>query len=59
MNSTTGSSLENYVHWLVAEAEKKAFGEVGLTLKIHEGQIVDVEMTNIDRDHRPLQAKRR
>jgi hypothetical protein len=51
MISTTGTTLTEYANWLEQEAERKQFGEVGIYLVIHAGQIVDVRRTSVDTEH--------
>jgi len=57
MTTTTGTTLQTYIEWLINEAESKNYGEAGLHLVIHAGQLVDVRKTSIDHEHFTL-AKR-
>ena len=51
MTTTTGTTLASYLDWLASEAGGKLFGEVGIYLTIHNGQIVDVRKTSVDLEH--------
>ena len=51
IESSTGTTLATYLEWLESEASSKAFGEVGIYLTIHGGQIVDVRKTSVDTEH--------
>lgn len=60
--TTTGSSLETYVRWLVAKAQEKAdgggYGELGLNITFTRGQLTDARCIDIDHSHFPLERQR-
>jgi hypothetical protein len=57
INTTTGTSIENYLSWVKNELEKKDYGEVSITFVITRGQVTDVKKISMDNDHHPLQPK--
>ena len=54
MVSTTGTSIQSYLDWVVGELEKKKYGEVSITFVINRGKVVDVVKQSVDKDHYPL-----
>ena len=57
MNTTTGTSIENYLNWVKSELEKKDYGEVSITFVITRGQVTDVKKISMDNEHHALQPK--
>lgn len=55
--STTGTTIESYLKWIVTEIEKKNYGEVSINFIVNNGQIVDVKKVSMDSDHFPLKKK--
>ena len=51
MNSTTGTSVIDYLEWVKAELEKKKWGSVSIEFTICGGQITDVRKGSFDNDH--------
>ena len=48
MTTTTGTTIEQYAAWLKREVDNTRFGEVGIYLTIHGGQIVNARKTTVD-----------
>lgn len=57
MISTTGTTIDAYLDWAHKEIEKKHYGEVSLTFKICNSQVVDVSKGSIDNEHFQLRKK--
>ena len=57
MNTSTGTTLEQYTEWLTREVQRKRFGKVTLTLIVTDGQITDAEKWSMDHDHFQLQPR--
>lgn len=59
MNSTTGTSIDQYFSWLRTELEQKNFGEVSISFTVTHGQITDVRKMSMESDHIPLVSVRK
>ena len=57
MVTSTGTSIESYLNWVRNEIDKKEYGEVSLTFKICNKQVVGVEKISIDNDKFELKKK--
>ena len=57
MNSTTGTTIEEYHRWIDAELNKRQYGEVAIRFKLYQGQVVDVRRESVDVDHFTLEKK--
>ena len=57
INTTTGTSIENYLSWVKNELDKKEYGEVSISFIIHAKQVVDVKKVSADNEHFPLRPK--
>jgi len=55
LQSTTGTSINTYISWLVSELSKKKYGEVCIRFTVVRGQIVDVSRESIESDHFALE----
>ncbi len=55
LQSTTGTSINNYITWLVSELSEKQYGEVCIRFTVVRGQVVDVRKESIDTEHHPLE----
>jgi hypothetical protein len=58
MNSTTGTSIENYLEWIKKELSKKNYGEVSITFTVTRGQVTDVKKISMDSEHTQLVSKK-
>jgi hypothetical protein len=57
INTTTGTSIENYLSWVKNELDKKEYGEVSITFVVTRGQVTDVKKISMDNEHHSLQPK--
>jgi hypothetical protein len=57
INTTTGTSIKNYLAWVEEELSKKEYGEVSISFTIHAKQVVDVKKMSVDNEHFPLRPK--
>jgi len=57
INTTTGTSIENYLNWVKNELEKKDYGKVSIVFTVTRGQVTDVEKNSMDNEHISLKPK--
>jgi len=57
INSTTGTSIENYFDWVRRELEIKEYGEVSITFTVTQGQVSLVTKNSKDTEHCNLKPK--
>lgn len=57
INTTTGTSIENYLNWVKSELDKKDYGKVSIVFTVTRGQVTDVEKNSMDNEHIPLLKK--
>ena len=55
--STTGTTIENYIDWMLRETAFKEYGEASLKFVICRGQVVKVEKQSLATEQIPLQKK--
>lgn len=57
INTTTGTSIENYFDWVRRELERKEYGEVSITFTVTQGQVSLVKKNSMDTEHCDLKPK--